>query len=201
MTRTRFYILLTLFCALAGVAGTAALGGNAQHEPGGLSTSEQARAALAPRFAAFRRDPTPNDAVPNSVKEGPLGSGDFADFDSARRVGNGQAWITPAQNRPTPAVCIVARGFMACPSTAELLDQGVSITVGGRHGEPDHLFGVAVDGIPQVRLEFNDGRNVDIPVESNYFSYDGQLPDRLTWNASNGQGSMDVPHPLPPPAG
>lgn len=195
MTRKRFYLVFALLVVVIAVAGGVALGGDAQREPAGLSTSAQARAALAPYMATLRRGRGGNDGVPSEVTDGPLASGDFADFDSARQVGHGDAWIIPAQHRSTPGVCLVARGFMACPSTAALLERGISISVAGRLGEPDHVFGMAVDGITQVHLVFDDGRDVELPVADNYFRYDGPLPDRLTWETPQGVRSMTVPHP------
>jgi hypothetical protein len=130
---------------------------------------EQVAPGLPTLVAAFRRSQKEGDKIPG---EDPLQA--LAQIGSlpgenpllSRRlelVGGYHAYVWPAND----SVCYSWSGASGCTSTSVLAQKGVLIGTNSDGGSEVEVFGLARDGVSEIRFTLEDGSEVLAPVENN----------------------------------
>lgn len=139
-------------------------------------------------LSILERSPRPDDAVPESLAEGPLLSDGVADLRGARRapVFARPTWIAPSSDGK--GVCVVSAGALACPAAAVVERRGAAVGLFKSVDTPWRVLGIAADGVSGVTVVRDDGSTVHVDVRANFFSYEDVRPPReLRWRGPNGE--------------
>lgn len=199
-----------IVCGLLGVAASSAVAVSAaqpdRSSDGGRALARQRASHPAPaaharalrvlrresRYVrALRKARTSADAIPAAVSETPLVSDGVVDLSLATRPGGADDWIVPTTNGRS--LCVLRPGSLACADVNEVNERGLSVTTAW-NADSVSVTAIARDGVKQIAVVGQDGRQQQVPVSNNLFTLDARrMPRELRWDGPAGPAVYRLP--------